>query len=449
MNSTNLHTVLIEKLIPGGLGLGRLDNGMVVLVRYVLPGEKVLVREVKRKKDYISATLKEVLVPSPDRINPPCPLYGRCGGCDLQHATYNTQILLKKEILTESLQRAAGDIFSDPAITLQPALASSKEFGYRQRIRLQVDEEGKYGFFRTGSHVLETVSECLLARKPLNTVLKQLHANDSFAGLVKQCTAFELLFNPDSNNTIMLLHSRRKPRPRDSHLASDLVNEITGLSTILMQVEGYGLYDPLNQSFVSKPPHLCQTVSVENLKTDIQLTWEAGGFCQVNLDQNKKLLDLVMGMIKTGPHNTVLDLYCGYGNFSLPIAQLAGKVVGIDSQNAAIRSAKRNAMLNETDNCSFEKKPVIKGVKDLMDAGKTFETVILDPPRQGAADIISMLPDLGARQIIYISCNPATLARDLAILYPKNYTLSYLIPVDMFPQTHHMESVALLKRTSR
>ena len=449
MGSKNLHTVLIEKLIPGGLGLGRLAEGMVVLVRYVLPGERVVVREVNRKKDFISATLQEISTPSPDRINPPCPLYGRCGGCDLQHATYNTQILLKKEILTESLQRAAGDIFSDPEISIQSALASSEEFGYRQRIRLQVDEEGQYGFFRTGSHVLEAVSKCLLAKDTLNTVLQQLHSNDSFTGLARQCTAFELLFNPDSNDTIMLLHFRRKPRPRDSFLASNLVNDITGLSTILMQVEGYGLYDPLDQSFVSTPPHLSQTISIGNLREDILLTWEAGGFCQLNLAQNKNLINLVMEMTKAGPHNRVLDLYCGYGNFSLPVAQLAGKVVGIDGQNGAIRSAKRNAERNGIHNCYFEKNKVATGVRNLIDAGKTFDTIILDPPRQGAVDIVSMLPDLGAEQVIYISCNPATLARDLAILCRQEYTLSYLVPVDMFPHTHHMESVTLLKRTSQ
>ena len=313
MPSKKLHTVVIEKLVPGGLGLGRLAWGMVVLVGYVLPGERVVVREMIRKKDFISATLQEILTPSPERVIPPCSLYGRCGGCDLQHATYNTQILLKKEILTESLQRAAGNIFSDPEIAIHPPLASPEEFGYRQRIRLQVDEEGHYGFFRTGSHVLEAVSKCLLADDALNTVLGQLHSSHSFTQLVMQCTAFELLFNPGSNGTVMLLHFKRKPRPRDSSLATEIVRDITGLSSILMQVESYGLYDPLGQSLVSKPPHLSQTISIGELQKDLILTWEAGGFCQVNLAQNKKLIDLVMGMIKAGPHKRVLDLYCGYG----------------------------------------------------------------------------------------------------------------------------------------
>jgi 23S rRNA (uracil1939-C5)-methyltransferase len=449
MDSENLHTVLIEKLVPGGLGLARLASGMVVLVRYVLPGERVVVREKKRRKDFISATLHEILTPSPDRINPPCPLYGHCGGCDLQHATYNAQILLKKEILAESLQRAAGYIFSDPGISMQSALASPKELGYRQRIRLQVDREGQYGFFRAESHVLQAVSKCLLASPPLNTVLQQLQSNESFTGLTGHCTAFELLLNPDSNDTFMLLHFKRKPRPGDSVLAADIVNHTSGLSTILMQVEGYGLYDPLGHEFVSRSPHLSQTITIGKLQANLKLTWETGGFCQVNLLQNTNLISLVLKMVKDGLHKRVLDLYCGYGNFSLPVAEIAGEVLGIDSQNAAIRSGKRNAMLNGAQNCHFIKKQVDIGVKSLLEAGETFDTVILDPPRQGAAAVVSMLPALKAEQIIYISCNPATLARDLAILCHEGYTLSYLVPVDMFPQTHHMESVSLLKRTIR
>jgi 23S rRNA (uracil1939-C5)-methyltransferase len=245
------------------------------------------------------------------------------------------------------------------------------------------------------------------------------------------------------------LHFKRKPRPKDSILSADLVNNIAELSTILMKVEGYGLYDPLGQAFVSNPPLLSQTISLVNLDEDINLTWEAGGFCQVNLAQNKNLINLVLDMTQNGPHNRVLDLYCGYGNFSLAVAHIAEEVIGIDGQNSAIRSGKRNTELNDIHNCHFEKKQVVKGVKDLIAAKQTFDTVILDPPRQGAVDIVPVFPGLEAAQIIYISCNPATLARDLAILCSQGYALSYLVPVDMFPHTHHIESVALLKRLTQ
>jgi 23S rRNA (uracil1939-C5)-methyltransferase len=150
-------------------------------------------------------------------------------------------------------------------------------------------------------------------------------------------------------------------------------------------------------------------------------------------------------MIDGGRHKSILDLYCGYGNFSLPAAFLADKVLGVDTQNAAVRSGKRNAELNGILNCRFEKRPVPEAVAALLAASKTYDTIILDPPRRGAPEIVSLLPELHPDQIIYISCNPATLARDLAALSATGYQLVRLIPVDMFPQTHHLETVALLK----
>jgi 23S rRNA (uracil1939-C5)-methyltransferase len=447
MPEKNLHTLLIEKLVPGGYGLGRLDEGIVVLVRYVLPGEKVVVREVTRKKDYISAILREVLSPSPDRIEPPCPIYGLCGGCDLQHAGPDAQIRLKKAILTESLHRAAGNIISDPLVAIEDSLAAPKQFGYRQRIRLQVDEEGNYGFFRPESHLLEPVSRCLLARDELNNVLQQMHASHSFTELVTHCDAFELLFNPKENDTFLLLHFLRKPRPADCLSARDLADKTNGISAILMRVEGYGLYDPLSQTFLSRPPILSYTLAIEENETDFTLSWEAGGFCQVNLEQNNNLVKLILEMVASGPHKRILDLYCGYGNFSLPVAKLGSEVLGIDVQNAAIRSAQKNAMQNGIHNCRFEKKQVPVAVNSLLAAGRSFETIILDPPRQGASEIVSLLPKLSPDQIIYVSCNPATLARDLASLIPAGYQMSRLVPVDMFPQTHHLESAILLKRS--
>lgn len=446
MSRKELHTLLIEKLVPGGFGLGRLEEGIIVLVRYVLPGEKVVVREISRKKDFISAALQEVLTPSPDRITPPCSIYGRCGGCDLQHATGPAQLRLKKAILLDNLQRVAGNIFSDPGIPVKSPIASPEQFGYRQRIRLHVDNEGNYGFFRPESHIIEPATECLLAKEELNKVLLELHTSDSFAGLLPNSSGFELLFNPGVNETIMLLHFRRRPRPADCKYAVELVNDLQGLSSILMQVEGHGLYDPQQQIFVTTPPILSHTFNIGESRAQLNLSWEAGGFSQVNLEQNKNLIELVLQMLASGPHASVLDLYCGYGNFSLPVAGIAGKVLGIDGQNAAIRSARRNALVAGIHNCLFEKKQVETGIRYILDAGEKFDTVILDPPRQGASEIVALLPGLGAGQIIYISCNPSTLARDLSLLHHNGYKLSSIIPVDMFPQTHHLESVALLNR---
>ncbi|MDX1775463.1 MAG: methyltransferase domain-containing protein, partial [Desulfobulbales bacterium] len=219
-----------------------------------------------------------------------------------------------------------------------------------------------------------------------------------------------------------------------------------GLAALLMQVDKYGLYDPLTQNFSPRQPIFSHMTAIAALKSKLNLSWEAGGFCQVNLEQNSRLINLVLAMAASGPHRTILDLFCGYGNFSLPLALLAEKVLGIDSQNAAIRSARQNVAQAGNRNCLFEKRPVPDAVRSLVAAGETFETIVLDPPRQGAPEVMSLLPKLEAQQIIYISCDPATLARDLVTLHGAGYQVSRLIPVDMFPQTHHLESVVLLKR---
>jgi len=449
MAEKKLHILRIDKLVPGGLGLGRLANGIVALVRYVLPGEEVLVCETEHKKDYINAALEEVLLPSPDRIEPPCPVYGRCGGCDLQHAGPAAQLRLKKIMLADSLQRSVPTISHDRSLPIEEPLAAPAQFNYRQRLHLQVDSRGNYGFFHPATHAVEPVLQCLLAREQLNSVLSQLHSVRSFQNLVRHCNSFELLFKPAENNTIVLLNFKRKPRPADSSLAADLKNQVNNLAAVLMLVEDHGLYDPLTKTFSANPPILSYTPIIAPLESELILTWEAGCFCQVNLEQNSTLINLVLEMIGEGTHKNVLDLYCGYGNFSLPVAKFAAAVLGIDSQNAAIRSAKRNALLNGVHNCLFEKKQVSAAVAAISTAKNSFDTVILDPPRRGAPEIVARLPELGAERIIYISCNPATLARDLLTLTTANYLLVRLVPVDMFPQTHHLECVALLHRSGR
>jgi 23S rRNA (uracil1939-C5)-methyltransferase len=418
---------------------------MVALVRDVLPGERVLIHETHRKRDYILATLVEVLSPSPERIEPPCPIYDRCGGCDLQHATPEAQIRLKKAMLVDSLQQNVSHVFSDISRYLETPINAPTPFNYRQRLRLQVGRQGNFGFFQSQSHDIIPVSRCLLAKEPLNHVLEQLQTSNSFHELLKQTTACELLFNPDANDVIMLLHYRRRPRPADSALSRKLLDEIAGLAALYMLVEGFGLYDPIARVFPTNLPTLSYTMEIKATDTVSTYTWEVGGFCQVNLEQNFNLIKLVLQMIDGGRHKSILDLYCGYGNFSLPAAFLADKVLGVDTQNAAVRSGKRNAELNGILNCRFEKRPVPEAVAALLAASKTYDTIILDPPRRGAPEIISLLPDLHPDQIIYISCNPATLARDLAALSATGYQLVRLIPVDMFPQTHHLETVALLK----
>jgi len=448
MSKKLLHSVLIEKLVPGGFGLGRLTEGIVVMVRYVLPGEKVLVRESHRKKNFIHAELAEVLEPAPDRIEPPCPLFSQCGGCDLQHTNYRNQLRLKTAMLVDNLQRAALKTSSQIVNSIDPPIDSPETFGYRQRIRLHADEMGRLGFYHHDSHTLVPTCQCLLAHPKLNEVLGQFDAVPGFADLLRQSLAIELLFNPAEDEVILLLDYSRKPRPKDRLHAKQVQEAIQGVSLVVMQVSGHGFFVPQHETCLSTPPLLAQTLPADITGTSLSLTWEAGGFCQVNLKQNHNLIKLVIDLLNGGSQNRVLDLFCGLGNFSLPIAMHGAGVIGLDGQGSAIRSARKNAAAAGITGSSFQKTPILAGVQQLLAARQTFQTILIDPPRQGAAEIISLLPGLAANKIIYISCNPATLVRDLALLHTSGYKLYRLVPVDMFPQTHHLECVALLERNS-
>jgi 23S rRNA (uracil1939-C5)-methyltransferase len=181
-------------------------------------------------------------------------------------------------------------------------------------------------------------------------------------------------------------------------------------------------------------------------KENLRFTWEAGSFCQVNLEQNSHLIRTVLDLAKVAKDETVLDLYCGMGNFSIPLGMLCKQVTGIEGQGSAIRSAKRNAQINGVTNTGFYKSPVHRECSKLTSEGIQFDCVIIDPPRQGAPDLGKELAALATKRIVYISCDPATLSRDLSGLVSRGFTISVIQPVDMFPQTHHIETVVLLEK---
>jgi 23S rRNA (uracil1939-C5)-methyltransferase len=452
------NTITIEKIVPGGFGIGRLPDGMVALVRYVLPGEKVSLRTIRQRKNHLEAELEKVLAPSPYRCDPVCELYGRCGGCDLQHAGSELQLRLKAEMLAESLIR--GGFSPDLAARVMvPVLPAPANIGYRQRIRLQVDGSGRIGFFRYQSHSIEPAASCPLARPEINRVLRGLRSSPTAGKLLRTSLSIELLFNPATGKVIVLLHTSRRPRPADRILAEALPKEFTEVEQLLFHVQGHGSFGRENGfKKPALPPFLELTLPASATgAAELVLTWEAGGFCQINLAQNRNLINIVLTLARPGPRDRVLDLYCGMGNISLPLSLWSAEVTGLDGQGSGIRSAKRNVAINSRRfgkagneswslNCSFVKISVPDGVRQLIRAGRKFDLLVLDPPRQGAAAIIPDLSALGTDRLVYISCDPATLIRDLTALAQIGYQVRHLQPVDMFPQTHHLETVTLLEK---
>lgn len=438
----------VEKVIKGGLGLGRLADGQVVMVPRVLPGERVRVRLCRRHKQYQEADLLEVLQPSDQRVTPVCPVYDTCGGCDFQHAAYGEQLRLKNGILAETLCRA-GLCREDELATLMGAvLASPKTLGYRQRIRLQV-AQGRAGYFGRQSHSLTPVSRCPLAGEIINSVFADLSASKQFNSLLPMASAIELLENPGHGSVILLLHYTRKTRPADHQAARLLCQALPLLEAVIFnaadQAKGPCFTDqgeiPPGGLFVefSLPAKLCGR--------PFTLGLEPGGFCQVNLDQNENCISLLLDWTRETKPGKMLDLFCGMGNFSLPLAMRGWEVTGMDMQRSTIRSAVRNAEgVGLAGSCSFRQESAMKAAERLLDEKTTFDCILLDPPRSGCAELISLLPALDARQIIYISCDPATLVRDLTGLTRANYRLLEIRMVDMFPQTAHQETMVRLER---
>ena len=436
--------VAIEKLVTGALGLGRLPDGLVVLVPHVLPGEVVWVRPVRKKKTWIEARLDRVLEGSSARIDPPCPLYGHCGGCALQHVRYEDQPRLKSAILKDQVLRA-GLFDADEIISiLSTPLASPLAFNYRQRIRLRINDRGECGFSRFRSHDIVPVQQCLLARPLINEVLGSLRQSSGCRHLLDLSSELELQFNPERENIFCIFHFSRKPRPGDIKAARETAESLIDAGAVLLAVSGQGTFPFYSKDGDKHPlPGLLLNMDESRL---LRLGFEPGAFCQVNLEQNERLVKLLLDWADVRKTDQVLDLFCGMGNFSLPLAAKAGHVLGMDLQRSAIRSARRNAEDAGIDNCDFERLAAVEGARRLAEAGQRFDLVLLDPPRQGCLDVIPHVISLGVRTIITVSCDPATLCRDLALLCQNGFHIRKMKMVDMFPQTHHLETIALLER---
>jgi 23S rRNA (uracil1939-C5)-methyltransferase len=440
----------IEKAVNGGYGLARRENGHIVLIRHVLPGETVMARIILEKKGFAEAVPIAILEASPHRIPPPCPHHGICGGCDLQHCDYDHQLQIKRQIIGDLLQRAPQHSLSQAVPLLAAPLASPRIFGYRQRLRLQVSDNGVPGFRRFHSHQCVPITRCLLAPPELNRALQQLRLQGSFHRLLRLSTELELLLNPASSGVVCLFHLVRKARPADIKLAETLTASVPELEGIMFSGQDF-LPVSIHRNGEARPP---SSLSLELLlppfpgHTDkpVALAWEASGFCQVNLEQNQKLIQTVLDLCRADQGSSVLDLFCGMGNFSIPLAMGCASLLGVEGQGAAIRQARQNSERAGLANTRFEKSPIHQYCQTLAAAGERFDCVVIDPPRQGAPELAPLLARLTGQRLIYISCDPATLCRDLGALTSAGFRLRKLQPVDMFPQTHHIETVALLER---
>jgi len=375
----------VEKLVHGGLGLVR-DTEGVVFVAFVIPGETVRIGAIRKERRRRTAERVEVVEPSPERAVPPCPLFGRCGGCQLQHVSYEAQLRFKREIVQEVLARLAG-----VEAEVAPVLPAASPWHYRARIKLQV-RRGIAGFFAEGANELLPVPHCYIARDELNALLPTL------GGLVRArgTETVELMLLPDGGLWAIAAGRGRKT------------------------------YRWVNGGWTPD-------------------AGQRAAFSQVNPERNEALRELVAGLAGQGPCAKAIDLYAGTGNLAGALLGRCEQVTAVDSDPAAMELGRRSIGKDHAARVRFVNMKAEDFLAGASDADRP-DLVVLDPPRSGARPAVSGIIRLAPPRVIYVSCDPATLARDLKDLAREGYALRSITPLDMFPQTAHIETVSLIVR---
>ena len=429
----HIRSLCIEKIVTGGYGLCRSSSGKIILVHGVIPGEIVDVQVFRSRKNYDLGFVTSISGTSPKRIHPVCKLHGQCGGCTLQQVSYDTQVQYKQEIFREDWQY----FFKKTAhLSDIKFLEAPEPFAYRQRIRLHV-EDGVPCFYRHHSNTPISVHNCVLAQDAINQCLRKLEMSQDFDELKYHLNELVLHHNPATHQCVVELFFTRKLRPADRKRIQQLLD-----ISLIQSVRTYGKSQELLLVVGDKQDlHF----SLETTIGTMQFKMIPGDFCQINMNQNQAMLDYILNRIDHHTPSRVLDLFCGLGNFSIPLAKYGHQVTGIDLKRSSIRSAEYNCRLNKT-NATFFRMSAQEGLQQQIQQANSFDIVILDPPRAGFKDGAKEIAKLSAKQIFYIACDQQTQMRDIQQTLACGYRVKEICLIDMFPQTHHLESLIILEK---
>ncbi|MFH2013340.1 MAG: class I SAM-dependent RNA methyltransferase [Pseudomonadota bacterium] len=382
----------IEKLVYGGEGLARTDFG-VLLTPYTVPGDDILVSSIHKRKGVLHGRLQEILKPSEHRVSPFCDNFAKgCGGCQWQHIDYLEQLEIKRKIIEETLQRIGKINFQFPPILFDPCF---KETRIRSRFQI-CHKKSEIGFYRLNTNDIVPVRECPLCVPPINQALSTIYDN------------FDL---PESTNLIGMISN--------------------------------GNYVHLNLEGGSANPLYFGLQYIEFFTDGFKFLANGKVFFQGHKTLNCKLIEIIKDLIGEKKGEALLDLFCGVGFLSIPASSLFNHVFGIDNQQESIKLARENAKLNKLTNVEFSRQDL--GLRNCLSGISSVNVVIIDPPRSGCSKIlIEELVRLNPPQIIMVSCNPATMARDLRILMNNGYEIASGYGIDLFPQTFHVETIVSL-----
>jgi 23S rRNA (uracil1939-C5)-methyltransferase len=423
----------IDSLSHDGRGVAHV-NGKATFIEGALPGEEVLFVYRTQRRRYDEGEVIEVVSPSPERVTPHCPHFGVCGGCSLQHVAPAAQIGMKQQVLVENLRRI-GDVAAEE---IMPPLIGP-QWGYRRRARLgakYVDKKQAMlvGFRERRSSYLADLSRCEILHPDVGEHLPELRA---LLGGLQSYRRIPQIEVAASDDVVALVFRHLDPLPEADSLALRDFGERHGFY-IYLQPGG-------PESVVAlwpEDPHLFYSLPA----FDVTLEFRPNDFTQVNGAMNRSMVNQAMALLAPGPQDRVLDLFCGLGNFTLPISRRAGSVVGVEGDAKLVQRARDNAVRNAVANAEFHAADLTAPDAPWSWLQDGFDKVLLDPPRTGALDIIRRIGPLQPPRIVYVSCNPATFARDAAeLVHEYGYRLLRAGVMDMFPHTMHVECMALFE----
>jgi 23S rRNA (uracil1939-C5)-methyltransferase len=438
LTAMNDFTATVETLAFGGNGVCR-NEGKVCFVPFSCPGDQLRLSVTSEKRSYQTARIVDILEPSTSRVTPPCPVFGRCGGCSWQHISYERQMQAKRQILVEALWRAA----RVEEGVVGPMLPAPMQYWYRSRVQFKlhaVDGRLQVGFFRNNSHRVEDLPDgCMVALPEINTAQRQLRA--VLEGFPERGLIPVVHVECGDSGVVAVIHYGGIDAAAAAGFFLDSREVLSSLSGLWLQS---GRKSTLSRVWGDE--RLYYAMPSGSGRTEARLGFAPGGFSQVNREQNRTMLEVVRRMASFQGSERLLDLYCGNGNLSLPLAGEVASVAGIEEYRGSIDKALLNMKANGITNVEFICADALAGLKAMTASGRRFDVVILDPPRSGASDAVPLLPLLKPQRIIYVSCDPSTLARDCGLLQAEGYRVVESVPLDMFPQTYHLESVTLLQK---
>jgi 23S rRNA (uracil1939-C5)-methyltransferase len=429
-NTSSLpESIQVESLSLEGRGVARID-GKALFIRGALPGEVVTATMTKAGKRFDEAIVSDIEVPSTNRISPICAFANECGGCDLQHLDPDRAVEMKRDQILSTLKRQS-DI--EPKITDTP-ITSKEKLNYRRSARVGINqrENGELiiGFRRSESSKLIDIPSCPVLTDRCNRFLAALrHCLD---GLDKLKTLTHISMSDGDN--LLAIEIRAKKRPSD---------EIMHALTSVAKAETINLRVSFNDQLITL--HDIEEPEFSNRQRNIRYQFDTNDFIQVNAAVNEDLVECAIDWLNPQKEDRLLDLFSGLGNFSLPFAKLAKEVVAVEGVSAMVERSQANAALNAIDNLSSFKSDLSNIDEETFWLKRQYDLILLDPPRSGAADLIPHLQNLGARAILYIACDPMSLVRDSKTLSDIGYSMTRFTVADMFPQTHHIESIALFE----